>query len=72
MLTADIEKSVERRLHLDHAGKLAADMLVVPHHGSKSSSSGEFVAAVRPAYAIFTVGYRNHYGHPKDEVLQRY
>ena len=47
-------------------------MLVVPHHGSKTSSSPDFVAAVKPSIAIFTVGYRNRFGHPKPEVLERY
>jgi competence protein ComEC len=44
----------------------------VPHHGSKTSSSPHFVSAVLPGYAIFTAGYRNHFGHPKAEVVARY
>ncbi|MBI5430729.1 MAG: DNA internalization-related competence protein ComEC/Rec2 [Nitrosomonadales bacterium] len=72
LLTADIEKNTERRLLKVHADKLAADLLVVPHHGSKSSSTAEFVAATQPDYAVFTVGYRNRFGHPKREVVQRY
>jgi len=72
LLTADIEKNTERRLLGEHADKLAADLLVVPHHGSKSSSTEEFVAAIQPDYAVFTVGYRNRFGHPKQEVVQRY
>jgi len=46
--------------------------LVVPHHGSKTSSTDKFIAAVRLGYAVFTVGYRNRFGHPKQEVVQRY
>ncbi|MDX8384971.1 MAG: DNA internalization-related competence protein ComEC/Rec2 [Gallionella sp.] len=72
LLTADIEKQVEQRLLAEHVSKLEADLLVVPHHGSKSSSSDSFVTAVNPDYAVFTVGNRNRYGHPKDEVVQRY
>jgi len=44
----------------------------VPHHGSKSSSTQEFIDAVSPRYAVFTVGYLNQYGLPKAEVLKRY
>ncbi|MDH4234542.1 MAG: DNA internalization-related competence protein ComEC/Rec2, partial [Gallionella sp.] len=72
LLTGDIEKNSEMRLLGQHAGKLNASLLVVPHHGSKSSSSKEFVAAVLPDYAVFTAGYRNRFGHPKEEVMQRY
>lgn len=72
LLAADIEKGSEQRLLNEHADKLSATLLVVPHHGSKSSSSDEFVAATLPDYAVFTVGYRNRFGHPKQEVVQRY
>ena len=72
LLTADIEKESERQLLGEHADKLAAEFLVVPHHGSKTSSTDEFIAAVRPDYAVFTVGYLNRFGHPKQEVVQRY
>lgn len=72
LLTADIEAASERRLIETYADKLHARLLLVPHHGSKTSSTPEFVAAVSPDYAVFTVGYRNRFGHPKTEVLQRY
>ncbi|MDD5301001.1 MAG: DNA internalization-related competence protein ComEC/Rec2 [Gallionella sp.] len=72
LLATDIEKESEQRLIREHADKLPATLLVVPHHGSKTSSTAEFVAATLPDYAVFTVGYRNHFGHPKPEVLQRY
>ncbi len=72
LLAADIEKKSEQRLLEAHADKLPATLLVVPHHGSKTSSTDEFVAAVSPDYAVFTVGYRNSFGHPKPEVVQRY
>jgi competence protein ComEC len=72
LLTADIEKESEQQLLKEHADKLPAALLVVPHHGSKTSSTNEFIAAVRPGYAVFTVGYRNRFGHPKKEIMQRY
>ncbi len=72
LLTADIEKESEQRLLKEHADKLPAALLVVPHHGSKTSSTDGFVSAVSPDYAVFTVGYRNRFGHPKQEVVQRY
>jgi competence protein ComEC len=72
LLTADIEKNSERRLLELHPDKLGATMLVVPHHGSKTSSTPAFVAAVHPRYAVFTSGYRNQFGHPKAEIIERY
>ena len=72
LLTGDIEKNSEARLLKQHTDKLFTSLLVVPHHGSKNSSSYEFVAATLPDYAVFTAGYRNRFGHPKEEVLQRY
>jgi competence protein ComEC len=72
LLTADIEKLSEARLLKQHPDKLAASVLVVPHHGSKTSSTPAFVSAVHPRYAVFTSGYRNRFGHPKAEVVARY
>jgi competence protein ComEC len=72
LLVGDIEKHSEQRLLEQYAAQLPATLLVVPHHGSKSSSTPEFVAAVLPDYAVFTNGYRNRFGHPKEEIVQRY
>jgi competence protein ComEC len=72
LLAADIEKDAEKRLLAEHADQLSASLLVVPHHGSKTSSTLEFIAATLPDYAVFTVGNRNRFGHPKQEVVQRY
>lgn len=72
LLTGDIEKHVEARLIERHADRLYTDLLVAPHHGSKSSSSFEFVAATLPDHVVFTSGYRNRFGHPHETVLQRY
>ncbi|MDO8313471.1 MAG: DNA internalization-related competence protein ComEC/Rec2 [Sideroxyarcus sp.] len=72
LLVGDIEKQSEARLLQQHAGKLHATLLVAPHHGSKSSSSEAFVAAVAPRYVVFTAGYRNRFHHPHPDVWQRY
>ena len=72
LLAGDIEKASETRLIREHADRLYTSLLVVPHHGSKSSSSLDFIAATLPDYAVFTAGYRNRFGHPREEVLQRY
>jgi competence protein ComEC len=71
LLTGDIEERDERLL-LAAGGPLDAATLLVPHHGSGTSSSAAFLGAVRPAHAVFTVGYRNRFGHPKEAVLARY
>jgi len=47
-------------------------VLLAPHHGSRTSSSPEFVAAVGPAVVIFAAGWRNHFRHPRAEVVARY
>ena len=72
LLPGDIEKRSERALLARSAAALRADVLVAPHHGSNTSSTAAFLAAVRPRYALFPVGYRNRYGFPKPAVLARY
>jgi competence protein ComEC len=72
LLTGDIEARSEAELLARDASVLRADLLVVPHHGSKTSSTPPFVAAVAPRIAAFTPGYRNRFGHPRKEVLARY
>jgi competence protein ComEC len=72
LLTGDIEQAAEREMIKRLAAELKSDVLVVPHHGSKTSSSPEFVATVSPEFALFPVGYRNRYGFPKAQVVQRY
>jgi competence protein ComEC len=72
LLAADIEKRSERQLLDEHPDQLPASLLVVPHHGSKTSSTAALVAAVHPEYAVFTAGYLNRFGHPKPAVVQRY
>lgn len=72
LLTGDIEARTEQLLLERFSHKLASSILVVPHHGSLTSSSPEFIRAVNPKYALIPVGYKNAYGHPKFEVLDRY
>jgi competence protein ComEC len=72
LLTGDIEARSEQELLARVPGELRADVLVVPHHGSRTSSTDEFIAAVQPRWAVFTVGYRNRLGHPKEDVVERY
>ncbi len=72
LLTGDIESLSERQLINHYGDDMQADIMLVPHHGSKTSSSLEFLEKVSPSYALIPVGYKNQYGHPKAEVLQRY
>jgi competence protein ComEC len=75
LLTGDVEKDTEYRLLIEHKKSnlsLDADVLVVPHHGSATSSTKIFIAAVNPNYALLPVGYRNRFGFPKPEVVERY
>ena len=72
LLTADIEAKSERELLARDVTALRAEVLIVPHHGSRTSSTVEFVAAVQPRVAVFTVGYRNRFKHPRPEVVARY
>ena len=51
---------------------LKADFLLVPHHGSKTSSSAAFLDAVKPQLALAQAGYRNRFGHPVESVVARY
>nr|VFK51656.1 MAG: competence protein ComEC [Candidatus Kentron sp. TUN]VFK53631.1 MAG: competence protein ComEC [Candidatus Kentron sp. TUN] len=72
LLTGDVEYAAERRLIREHADEIDADILVVPHHGSRTSSSEAFVEAVKPRYALFSVGYRNRFRLPSDTIVTRY
>lgn len=71
LLGGDIERLAEMNL-LERGVLTATDVVVVPHHGSKSSSTPDFVAATRPRWAVIPVGHRNPFGHPHPEVLARY
>jgi competence protein ComEC len=71
LFAGDLDKHDEQRLQ-SQAGQLRSPVLKVPRHGSSGSSTQEFVAAVRPSLAIFSVGSRNPFGFPRDEVVARY
>ena len=70
LLMGDAERGEEERLVARYGDGLRAAVLKVGHHGSKTSSTDEFLAAVRPRVAIISVGAGNSYGHPSPEVLQ--
>ncbi|MGI4815934.1 MAG: ComEC/Rec2 family competence protein [Janthinobacterium lividum] len=78
LLTADIEAPQERALARGAAAppaanvRLPAELLLAPHHGSKTSSTPLLVNAVAPAEVVFQVGYRNRFGHPAPRVVGRY
>jgi len=70
LLTGDAEKSLEYQL-LFYGDDLDSDILKVGHHGSKTSTSEEFLKAVSPQVAIISAGRKNRYGHPHQEVIDR-
>ncbi len=72
LLTGDLEARGELELVRRDPAALKADVLLVPHHGSKTSSTPAFIAAVAPAIAVYTPGYRNRFGHPRPEIVGRY
>ncbi len=74
LLAGDLEAAQELRLVADATmvQKLKADVLLMPHHGSKTSSTGPFLDAVQPRFAIAQAGYKNRFNHPVDSVLARY
>jgi competence protein ComEC len=71
LLTGDIERGAEAQL-LARRAALRSDVLLVPHHGSRTSSTAEFIAAVSPRWAVAAAGYRSRFGHPDAGVLERY
>jgi competence protein ComEC len=68
LLEADAEKGTEKLISTEQP---SADVLKVAHHGSASSTNADLLAAVRPRFAIISVGTRNVYHHPRVEVLER-
>jgi competence protein ComEC len=72
LLAGDIEREQELALAEAQGAALRSDVLLVPHHGSKTSSTPEFLAVTTPALAVVQAGYRNRFGHPATEVLERY
>ncbi|MDH5784907.1 MAG: DNA internalization-related competence protein ComEC/Rec2, partial [Chromatiales bacterium] len=72
LLTGDIEVETERELVAFYGNDLGSDILVVPHHGSKTSSSEQFINVVKPRVVLLPLGYRNRYGFPHKQVVDRY
>lgn len=70
LLTGDVEALAER--HLVHNANLATDVVVVPHHGSATSSSRAFVRALQAKYAIIPAGWHNRWNFPRPQVMARY
>lgn len=72
LLTGDIEEPVEYRLTHHMTEAIKSDVLLVPHHGSRTSSSVHFIQAVNPSYAINSAGFANQFNHPHPIIKQRY
>ncbi len=72
LFPGDIETEAEAYLVSNYCQQLDSDIIKVPHHGSKSSSTQEFIDCVSPEYAIISSGHNNQYDHPSDEVVVRY
>lgn len=72
LLVGDIEAPQEAALVASAPASLQADFLLVPHHGSKTSSTAAFLDAVQPQWAMAQAGYRNRFGHPAEAVAARY
>lgn len=76
LLTGDIERAVEMELveqqNNYNSIALKSDVMIAPHHGSKTSSSVEFISEVQPELTVFTAGYLNRFRHPRPEVVARY
>lgn len=72
LLSGDIETIAENYLTTTYGKELQSSILLVPHHGSKTSSSSEFVAQVAPSYAIISAGFDNRYHFPHAKALQAY
>jgi len=71
LMTGDIEHSAEADMIVNNE-PLAADIVKVPHHGSRTSSTAEFVSAAHPQFAVISVGGRSPFGHPHPDVVERW
>jgi len=72
LLPGDMERKAERHMLKQSADALAVDVLIVPHHGSNTSSSQAWLEKLKPELAIVSAGYKNRFGHPTAKVLARY
>ena len=71
-LSGDIDKRAERQLVANYGEALKSDVLIVGHHGSKSSSSEEWILQVDPKIAVVSSGFKNRFHHPHSSVLSRF
>ncbi len=71
LFTGDIERTVESELIANYGAELKCDVLKVPHHGSVTSSTQDFLNAVSPAYSVVSCGIENEYGHPHNATLKK-
>lgn len=72
LLTGDIESEAEAGLLRAPETTLQSDVLLVPHQGSRTSSTPAFIERVEPRWAIVSAGYLNRYGHPHPDIVARY
>jgi competence protein ComEC len=72
ILPGDIEAVVEHQLLSDKKIAYPITLLVAPHHGSKTSSTPNFVSTLKPEHVVFSSGYKHHFGHPAATVVARY
>lgn len=72
LLTGDIERQAEAELLGRYGDQLVSDWLIAPHHGSRTSSTQPFITAVAPTRVLFSSGYKNPFGFPDSEVVERY
>lgn len=72
LLTGDIEKAAESAMLDRYGGRLGAAVMLVPHHGSRTSSTGAFLRSVGPDIALVSAGYRNRFEFPKADIIDRY
>ena len=73
LLTGDIEEVAEKEILKEYKDKniLASTIIKIPHHGSKTSSTQEFLEKIKPKIALIGVGKSNNFGHPNKEVIER-
>ncbi|MBG9734738.1 ComEC/Rec2 family competence protein [Paenibacillus alvei] len=71
LFSGDAERKSETDMLKNNRAKLKADVYKVGHHGSDTSTSDDFLQAIKPAYAVISVGKNNKFGHPKDVVMKR-
>jgi competence protein ComEC len=72
LLAGDISAAVEKQLLAAYPQFGPVDLLVAPHHGSRTSSSPGFIHWARPHSVVFSAGFRHHFGHPHPDIVARY